>query len=187
MKKILLIVDYQNDFITGSLGFEKAKELDKGIAAKIKEYTDIKDYVVFTMDTHDAPEKYLKTQEGMKLPIPHCQVGTTGWDLYGETGKIIKEHYNDSNVIGIEKVTFGSVELVDKLRFIGNKAPFGDKIYIEVVGVVTNMCVISNAIIAKAALPEAKISVIESLCASNDNKLHQEALDVLQSMQINIE
>lgn len=232
-KRMLVVVDYQNDFITGSLGFEDAKKLDTGIAALIKEYLDNGDGVIFTMDTHD--EDYLETQEGRNLPVKHCIESEKGWELYGEVGKLFESlsnknipeisrediAYGYSNlremslcgeneedvanimvcegnrVAMIKKETFGSRALgialdwripldeCDDDKENGYTCPKIESI--TFVGVVTNMCVISNAVIAKATCHEAKIIIKKDLVDSFNKELHQKALDVMESMQMVIE
>ncbi|SHI88705.1 cysteine hydrolase family protein [Desulfosporosinus lacus] len=172
MKKILVVVDYQKDFVSGSLGFEKAISLETRIRHKIKQYKQNGDEVVFTFDTHN--DNYLQTQEGKNLPILHCVRNTEGWNLYGKVAELC-----DKTSKRFEKITFGSLELATYLT--NNEYDC-----VELIGVVSNICVISNAIIAKAALPEAKIIVDASCTASNDESLNQKALDVMQGMQIEI-
>lgn len=172
MKKCLIVVDYQNDFVTGSLGFEKAEQLDDRIADKIAKYRNEGWKIVFTFDTHE--ENYLQTNEGRNLPVKHCIKGTVGQKLYGKTAKMLKE--SDKCFY---KPSFGSEELFEYL-----KGEEFDKV--ELCGVVTNICVISNAVIAKTALPEAEVSVDSNCVASNDDNLNKSALDVMQSLQINI-
>lgn len=172
MKKCLVVVDYQNDFVSGSLGFEKAKELDSEIAKLIKKYHNNSDDVVFTLDTHY--DDYMNTIEGKSLPVPHCIKGTIGHNLYGKVSHSVKE----SDLL-FEKNTFGSDKLFEYLK--NNRYSS-----IELVGVVTNICVISNAVIAKTAQPETEIIVNKNLVASNDDKLNDEALSVMSSFQIKI-
>lgn len=171
MKKLLIIVDYQNDFVTGSLGFSSAVQLEEPICRKIKKYRQEGQDIVFTCDTHT--EEYLETQEGKNLPFPHCIKGEEGWNLYGK----VKELARDSIII--EKPVFGALELIPFLQK-------GDYKLVELVGVVSNICVISNAILAKTALPEAVIVVDARCTASNDPSLHQKALDVMQGLQIQV-
>lgn len=180
-KKLLIVVDYQNDFVDGSLGFNGAEKLDKGIASLMEEYAKDKDGIIFcTFDTHS--QNYFDTQEGKKLPVEHCIEGTYGWQLYGETA--IMEIMYPMKCTRITKPSFGSTKLVERLLKL-------DKEYgvesITLVGLVTNMCVISNAVIAKAACPEAEIIIKKDLVASFDKELHQKALDVMESMQMTIE
>ena len=172
MKKCLVVVDYQNDFVSGSLGFEKAKELDSKIANLIDKYHNNSDDVVFTLDTHY--DDYMNTNEGKSLPVPHCTKGTIGHNLYGKVSQSVKE----SDLL-FEKNTFGSDKLFEYLK--NNRYSS-----IELVGVVTNICVISNAVIAKTAQPETEIIVNRNLVASNDDKLNDEALSVMSSFQIKI-
>lgn len=172
MKNLLIVVDYQNDFVSGSLGFENAKKLDKEISKKIDFYRDNNYEIVFTFDTHD--KDYLSTQEGLLLPIEHCIYGTEGWKLYGE---VAKKQQPDDKVF--YKRTFGSIDLLDYLR---------DKHYdnIELVGLVSNICVISNAIIAKTAQPEASIIIDARCTASADNDINNKTLDILEGLQMKV-
>lgn len=172
MKKCLVVVDYQNDFVSGSLGFEKAKELDSKIANLIDKYHNNSDDVVFTLDTHY--DDYMNTNEGKSLSVPHCTKGTIGHNLYGKVSQSVKE----SDLL-FEKNTFGSDKLFEYLK--NNRYSS-----IELVGVVTNICVISNAVIAKTAQPETEIIVNRNLVASNDDKLNDEAISVMSSFQIKI-
>ena len=172
MRKCLIVVDYQNDFVTGSLGFAKAEQLDDRIANKIAKCRNEGWEIVFTFDTHE--ENYLQTNEGRNLPVEHCIKGTNGHKLYGRTAKMLKE--SDKCFY---KPSFGSAELFEYL-----KAERSDKV--ELCGVVTNICVISNAVLAKTALPESEISVDSACVASNDDSLNKAALDVMQSLQINV-
>lgn len=172
MKKLLIVVDYQIDFVSGSLGFDKAKDLDLPISKKIIEYRNNCDEIVFTFDTHK--EDYLNTFEGKNLPIPHCILNTNGHDLYGTVGL----NYN-KNDITFYKNTFGSDELYEFLK--SNKYES-----IELVGLVSNICVLSNAVLARTAQPETQIIVDSNCTASNDDTLNKETLDVLKSLQIKV-
>ena len=180
-KRVLVVVDYQNDFVTGALGFESAKNLDEGIASLMKEYAEDENGLIFcTFDTHE--QNYLDTQEGRKLPVEHCIKDTWGWKLYGETE--MAEIMYPMKCTRINKPTFGSYDLMRKLDRIDRMDGVES---ITLVGVVTNMCVISNAVIAKAACPEAEIIIKKDLVDSFDKELHQKALDVMESMQMTIE
>lgn len=172
MKEVLLVIDYQNDFVDGALGFPQAVPLEAAIADKIGEYRKNGNEIVFTFDTHT--EDYLNTQEGRNLPVVHCIKGTTGWNLYGKIAELVTE----KDTI-FEKIAFGSMELANYLA--DNKY---DRI--ELVGVVSNICLLSDAVLAKAALPEAEIVVDAACVASNDDRLHEAALDVMESLQIKI-
>ena len=182
MKRLLIVVDYQNDFVDGALGFEGAELLDARIAAKIDEYRAANDDIVFTLDTHH--KDYLETQEGRKLPIPHCIEGTSGHELYGEVAK--RQHEHDSVFL---KPTFGSTALFERLADRQDIAvglgtqPFAS---IELVGLVSNMCVLSNAVIARAACPDVPIIVDASCTAAPDPAMHEKALDIMEGLQIEV-
>jgi nicotinamidase-related amidase len=172
MTRCLIVVDYQNDFVSGSLGFAGAELLDTLIAQKIKKYRANGDTVIFTFDTHGAD--YLKTQEGKNLAIPHCIQGTLGHNLYGETAKLIQD--TDRRFY---KQTFGSDELYEYLKSTAFER-------IEIVGLVTNICVVANAVLAKTAQPETP-SIVDAECtASNDPDKHKAALDTMISLQIRV-
>ncbi|MCZ6171905.1 cysteine hydrolase family protein [Campylobacter ureolyticus] len=171
MKRLLVVVDFQNDFVCGSLGFEKAKELEKVILEKINEYKN--DDIIFTLDTHE--DDYLSTIEGKHLPIKHCIKGTSGHEIYGKIKEISK------NYPCIEKETFASKEL---LHFIENK-PFTYE-SIEICGLVSDICVISNAIIAKAASPKSKILVDKKATSSANLKMQEMVFKVMQNLHIEV-
>ncbi|MGN8896532.1 cysteine hydrolase family protein [Flavonifractor sp. HCP28S3_F3] len=173
MKKLLLVVDYQKDFVDGALGFPGAEKLDGPIAEKIAAYRSAGDDVAFTLDTHQ--ETYLDTQEGRKLPVPHCLMNTEGWQLYGKTGQALDK----SRDTVICKPTFPSLWLGDWLKGQGYDR-------IELVGLVSYMCVLSNAIVAKAALPEAELVVDASCTAGPDPRLHANALELMETLQITV-
>ena len=172
MKKILIVVDYQNDFVTGSLGFPKAVSLESKILKKIGEYRKNGWEVAFTFDTHG--QDYPNTQEGRKLPIPHCVKNTEGWKLYGKIAGTCK--LSDKR---FEKKSFGSMELAEYL----SRGGYGS---VELVGLVSNICVLSNAVLAKAALPEAEVIVDSACTASADEEMNQKALDVMKGLQIEV-
>lgn len=172
MKKLLIVIDYQNDFVTGSLGFPKAAALEQRIAAKIQQYRARGDEIVFTLDTHN--DRYLDTQEGHCLPVAHCLEGTDGWKLFGSVAGL---RIGDDHCF--IKHSFGSPDL---FRYLCTKTYES----IELVGVVSNICVISNAILAKTALPEVPVIVDAACVASNDDCLNKEALHVMESLQIHV-
>ena len=172
MKKLLIVVDYQKDFVDGALGFPQAAALDDGICQKISAYREQGDVVAFTYDTH-GPD-YMNTKEGRNLPIPHCIENDPAWELYGQTAQM-----KQPQDLVFVKHCFGSSALFDHLR----QTPYEQ---IELVGVVTNICVVSNAVIANTAQPETPVIVDASLCASNDEKLHNAALDVMASLHCQI-
>ncbi len=168
MKKLLIVVDYQNDFVTGSLGCGKAAEdLYDGIVKKILEFEESGGELLFTVDIHG--DDYLKTQEG-KVFAPHCIRGTKGAELY-KLGSYAK------NIL--EKSSFGSTDIKDHPLVL-----WADEI--ELCGIATNVCVLSNAIILKNFCSDKAISVIESLTASFDKDLHDAGIKVMRSMGIKI-
>lgn len=172
MNKCLIVVDFQNDFVDGALGFLQAKDIEPFILSKLEKYHKDKSDIIFTLDTHYS--NYLNTQEGKRLPIVHCIDKTKGQEIYGKVNDYFKYA-----VKVFKKNTFGSLDL-------GNYLKTKEYDEIELVGLVTNMCVVSNAIIAKAALPEARIVVDSNACRSFNDELHFKTLDVLAGMQINV-
>ena len=172
MKKLLIVVDYQKDFVDGALGFPGAERLDSLIAQRIADYRAAGDDVAFTYDTHGSD--YAHTQEGRKLPPAHCLFGTPGWELYGETGAA---HLPGDPVF--RKPTFPSLELAEWLK--GRSYA-----QVELCGLVSHICVLTNTVMVKAALPETEILVDARLTASYDPVLHEKALDVLEGIQITV-
>ena len=173
MKRLLIVVDYQKDFVDGALGFAGAEQLDGPIAAKIAQYRAAGDDVAFTLDTHQP--NYLDTQEGRKLPVPHCLLNSAGWELYGETGRALDR----SRDIVIGKGTFPSLWLANWLKGQGYDQ-------VELAGLVSYLCVLSNAVMVKAALPEAEIIVDAACTAGPDPALHAKGLDVMEALQITV-
>lgn len=171
--KALVVVDYQVDFVNGALGFEGAEMLEPIILQKISDTRAAGGKIIFTLDTHSSG--YLNTAEGKKLPVPHCIEGTDGHKLYGR----VAESVDVRTDFVIKKHAFGSMDLAVLLK----KFVFDE---VELCGLVTDICVVSNAIIAKAALPEAKIVVDGSACASADRHSHERALDVMRGVQIDV-
>ena len=174
MNRYLFVIDYQNDFVDGALGFAGAEMLDAGIAAKVRDYGE--GHVLFTRDTHF--ENYPDTREGRLLPIVHCVRGTPGWELYGETARACAEVHAPA----IDKLAFG-MDISDPA--IAAVLPEqADEI--ELVGLVSNICVISNACVLQAKYPEARIIVDAKLTASMDPIIHEKVLDVLESFQVKV-
>ena len=173
MRRLLIVVDMQNDFVDGALGFEGADRIIPGIIDRISEYEKNEDEIVYTLDTHF--EAYMDTQEGKNLPVPHCIKGSNGHELV----PVLKDVLSGKKAF--EKPTFGSMELG---KFIENNA--GDYSSIELCGLVSNICVVSNAVIAKAAAPEAEIIVDSALTASFDTKLGEEVFDILKGIQVTV-
>lgn len=172
MKELLIVVDYQKDFVDGALGFPGAETLDGPIAARIAACRASGGDVVFTMDTHGTD--YSATMEGKKLPAAHCLKDTPGWQLYGQVGASLQ-----SGEPVFEKNTFPSLDLADWLRERNYDS-------VELCGLVSHICVLSNAVMVKAALPNAAITVDARLTASYDPDLHQKALDVLEGIHITV-
>ena len=171
MGRLLVVVDMQNDFVDGALGFEGADKIISGIADKIRSYKEAGDEIVYTLDTHH--ENYMQTQEGKNLPVPHCIKGSEGHALVPALKEIL------DGCKCFEKPTFGSLEL-------GNYINSKNYESIEVCGLVSNICVISNAVMAKAAAPEAEIIVDSSLTDSFDKKLNEETFDILKGLQVTV-
>ncbi len=173
MGKLLIVVDMQNDFVDGALGFDGADGIIDGIASKIREYKEAGDEVVYTLDTHF--ENYSDTQEGRNLPVPHCIKGSEGHDLVPALKDLL------ADCMCFEKPTFGSLKL-------GNYINSNEDRYdtIEICGLVSNICVISNAVVAKAAAPEAEIIVDSALTDSFDKKLDAETFDILRGIQVTV-
>ena len=169
--EVLVVVDMQNDFIDGALGTKEAVAIVPKVAAKIK---DFKGLVLATRDTHE--ENYLDTQEGNRLPVQHCIRDTRGWDLNEEIAELI-----DGNPI--DKPTFGSVELGKRLVALNEQMGIEK---ITFVGLCTDICVISNAMLVKAFLPEVPIEVDASCCAGVTVESHNNALRAMESCQITI-
>lgn len=167
MKKLLIVVDYQNDFVNGALGFKKAEELEPYIVKLIEEYRSKNNEVIFTMDTHQ--ENYLSTEEGKSIPVPHCIRGTEGHNLYGKINRLA------GGSLIFEKRSFPSSQLCFYLRGT-------DFTEVTLVGVVSNICVLANAIMVKAALPFAHVIIDAKGCASNDEELEKKAYDVARGM-----
>ena len=173
MKKILVVVDMQNDFVDGALGTKEAQAIVDNVAAKIKNFNGD---IYATYDTHF--EDYMNTAEGEKLPVPHCIRGTYGWEL----NKNVQNALDEKGYTKVEKVTFGSVGLPQLITDTYNVA----EIEIELVGLCTDICVVSNALLLKAHFPEIEISVDSSCCAGVTPEKHKGALETMMSCQINI-
>ena len=171
--KFLIVVDMQNDFTTGSLGSNDAVRIIPAVAEKIRSFSG---KVLFTRDTHT--EAYLLTQEGKNLPVPHCIKGTPGWEICPELAALIR----DDSVI-FDKPAFGSLALAEYLRAAD---ACGGVEEIELCGVCTDVCVISNAMLIKAALPEVPLSVDASCCAGTSRANHINALNAMQICQIKV-
>lgn len=173
MKKILIVVDMQKDFIDGSLGTKEAQSIVKNVETRIQTFQGD---VYYTQDTHS--ENYLETQEGRILPVVHCVKGTDGWKLHPEILKACE----DKAAVSVEKYTFGSRELPGLLS---EKYPEGLE-SITLIGLCTDICVISNALLLKAFFPETPMEVDASCCAGVSPASHLNALEAMKMCQISI-
>ncbi len=171
MQEILIVVDMQNDFIDGALGTKEAVEIVPRVKAKIEGF---RGKVFFTRDTHG--EDYMDTQEGRMLPVPHCMKGTEGWQIHPELEALRKTD-------AVDKVTFGATALGALLREENEREPIAR---ITLVGLCTDICVISNALLIKAFLPEVPVRVDASCCAGVTPESHKNALFAMKVCQIGI-
>ena len=172
MKNVLIVVDMQKDFIDGALGTAEAVAIVPNVEKKVQEFQG---EVIFTRDTHE--ENYMETQEGKNLPVPHCIRGTAGWEIDESLQKYVTGKC-------IDKPTFGSVELGAYLKELNDAEPIES---ITLIGLCTDICVISNAMIAKATLPEVKVIVDSACCAGVTPQSHNNALEAMKMCQIIIE
>lgn len=166
--KFLIVVDMQNDFISGSLGSDLALSIVPAVVEKVKNYDG---KVIFTRDTHG--ENYLKTQEGKRLPVEHCIKGTNGHEICDQ----LKGYATTV----VDKTTFGSLNLPEVIKKEQSKVE-----EIELCGLCTDICVISNAMILKAAFPETRIVVLKDCCAGVTFESHLTALNAMKSVQIDV-
>ena len=170
MQDILIVVDMQNDFISGSLGTSEAQAITPNVLRLIKDFDG---KIIFTKDTHEA--NYLYTKEGKNLPVAHCIKGTQGWEIEKSLLPYTKEI--------IEKPTFGSLELVKRLQDLDREEKINT---ITFVGLCTDICVISNVLLTKSAFLEAEIIVDASCCAGVSPQSHKNALEAMKMCQIKI-
>ena len=175
MAKLIVVVDMQKDFIDGALGSAEAVKIVDRCAEKIEKARDAGDIIVFTRDTHG--DDYMQTEEGKNLPVPHCLVGTRGWELVDELDAFQRER----NLPVYLKGTFGSIDL---MRDIVAAHARGKVASVEFIGLCTDICVISNAMLVKAALPQLPVSVDAACCAGVTPALHDAALAAMASCQI---
>ncbi|MBP1591227.1 MAG: cysteine hydrolase [Oscillospiraceae bacterium] len=171
MKKILMVIDMQNDFIDGALGTGEAVNI---VPAVVKAVNEFDGDVIFTQDTHY--EDYMNTLEGEKLPVKHCIKGTEGWEICDALKKT--KAYKEGRII--EKVTFGSEKLAELMK---EEKP--DKVYMT--GLCTDICVISNAMLIRAFSPETDITVYEDCCAGVTPESHRNALEAMKACQVTVE
>ena len=172
MQKFLIVVDMQNDFIDGALGTAESVEIVNNVKTKIEGFDG---KVIFTRDTHC--ENYLTTQEGRNLPVEHCIKNTYGWQIREELDALRKNE-------AIDKPTFGSAELGEMLKAENEKEKIES---ITLIGLCTDICVISNAMLIKAFLPETKVRVDAACCAGVTPDSHKTALNAMKMCQIEIE
>ena len=171
MDKLLVVVDMQVDFVTGSLGSPEAQKIVPRVVEKVKQALENKNTVAYTMDTHK--ENYLETFEGQNLPVEHCIDGTGGWELIPELNGLLHEKHQ------FKKPTFGSLALVSEYQ----NGCFSE---VELCGVCTDICVVSNALLLRAALPETRIVVDSLATAGSSREAHAAALLVMQKNQIDV-
>ncbi|MBQ6583512.1 MAG: cysteine hydrolase [Mogibacterium sp.] len=172
MRKILIVVDMQNDFIDGALGTPEAVAIVENVKAKIRSYPP--EDIIATMDTH-APE-YLSTQEGRNLPVVHCVRGTEGWEIRPDIAELL------TGAKIYEKPTFGSTKLAEDLKALSEQ----EEIELELIGLCTDICVVSNALLLKASMPEVSISVDASCCAGVTPETHEAALATMRCCQVQV-
>ena len=176
MKHVLIVVDMQTDFVDGALGTPEAVAILDNVTAKIKAYAADPDGVIFvTYDTH--AENYMETSEGKHLPVPHCIKGTAGWALHPTVAAALE----GVAYTAVEKPTFGSVALPALVK----EAAAGD-FSVELIGLCTDICVVSNTLLLKAHYPEVSISVDASCCAGVTPDTHRAALTTMGMCQIEV-
>ncbi|MCI9384195.1 MAG: cysteine hydrolase [Lachnospiraceae bacterium] len=173
MKKLLLVIDMQNDFIDGALGTKEAEAIVPNVVKRIQEFEGD---VLYTRDTHS--EDYMETQEGKNLPVPHCIKGTPGWELCPE----LKALRDAGHSPVLDKLTFGAKDLP---AYLETRYPRGLE-SVELIGLCTDICVISNAMVLKAFFPELPVSVTASCCAGVTPESHENALNAMKMCQIAI-
>lgn len=173
MKHLLVVVDIQKDFVDGALGTAEAVAIVENAAKKIREFDG---EIFVTYDTHF--ENYMETAEGAKLPVPHCIKGTEGWELNAD----IADALADKDYTAVEKITFGSTELPDLVK----KAVGDEDFDVTLIGLCTDICVVSNALILKANFPEKEVYVDAACCAGVTVDTHNAALATMKMCQINV-
>ena len=173
--KCLVVIDMQNDFVTGALGSQDAQAIVGKVTERVRCAADTGEEIIFTKDTH--MENYLETQEGRKLPVPHCIAGTDGWEIIPEL-----QPFTDGRAV-LEKPTFGSRQLGELLSELNGKEQLEQ---ITVIGLCTDICVISNAMVAKAFLPEVPLIVEASCCAGVTLESHENALRAMEICQVTV-
>jgi nicotinamidase-related amidase len=172
MRKLLLVIDMQTDFVDGALGTAEAVAIIPSVLREIEKYG--KNDIIATRDTH--PESYMESREGRYLPVPHCIKGTAGWQIHPEIAPALE------GCKVIDKPTFGSTELCDHIVKIAKS----EEIEVTLIGLCTDICVVSNAMLIKAALPEINVKVVADACAGVTPDTHSAALTTMKMCQIDI-
>lgn len=172
MRKLLIVIDMQNDFIDAALGTPEAAAIVEAVKEKIRSYP-VED-VIATMDTHG--ENYLETQEGQNLPVVHCVKGTDGWQIRPDIAVLL------TGAKIYEKPTFGSTAMAADLKALSEQ----EELELELIGLCTDICVVSNALLLKATMPEVRISVDARCCAGVTPEKHLAALETMRSCQIRV-
>lgn len=181
MTKVLVVIDMQNDFISGTLGSEAARGIVPEVVNLIEGWNG---KIVATLDTHGTPEEYALTLEGKNLPVYHCGRNTEGWALQDNVRDALKANKGFAGTI--EKPTFGCVALPDFIRkILGEENP--ENVEFTVVGLDTDICVVSNALLLRANFPDSAIRVLSSCCAGSSSENHAAALHTMRSCQIVVE
>lgn len=188
-KKILIVIDMQNDFINGALGTKEAQLIVSKVVAKIKEFQreSVSNEIYVTRDTHFKEDcsktqlKYENTQEGRKLPVPHCLKDTGGWKLNPDIQEVL-----GTEIKIYDKYTFGSVALAEDLSQTYQEEIAKDNLEIQLIGLCTDICVISNAMLLKAYMPNVEIIVDAECCAGVTTESHKNALEAMKMCQISV-
>ncbi len=192
--KVLIVVDMQNDFVNGALGTKEAQDIVTNVCNEIVRRADKDTLILFTRDTH--PDNYMETLEGKNLPVPHCIAGTHGWEInpavWGTYSVVADKYKPFGNMLPfvsghvIDKPTFGSMDLQNVLFALDDQEVTGGMEEITLMGLCTGICVMSNAILAKATVPEVPVNVIADCCACVTPESHKTALEAMKLCQINI-
>ena len=181
MTDLLIVVDMQRDFVSGALGSAEARASVPAVCARIRRAKEEGTQIVFTLDTHEPD--YMDTREGRFLPVPHCIRGTEGWALEPDVAKECAR-----GMVSFEKPTFGSTALMHHIAAAAAAKGCinGKGLSVELCGVCTDICVVSNALLIKAALPEADLVVDSALCAGVTVQKHEAALETMRSCQVTV-
>lgn len=187
LKDALLVIDMQNDFVTGALGSKEAQAIIPNVKERVQQYTQANKGIIFTKDTH-YEESYLNSQEGQQLPIPHCIAYTEGWELID--GLI------DNKIphpIIINKIQFGSptvavsvASLLNVIPVLSTHQEFVVRRSLEVIGLDTDCCVLANVVMVRTMLPQVEVFINEECCAGSSPEMHQKALDVMKMYQVKV-